>query len=65
MTDREQFDTWYWREVGDENKPVYEAAWEAWQARGAVPVKLPPHDILTRSEAVKAIQQAGYKVEGD
>ena len=42
MSDRERFDIWYWSNIGDENKPVIEAAWEAWQAsRACIEVELP------------------------
>jgi hypothetical protein len=39
---RNAFSTWYWANIPDENKQVFEAAWEAWKAaRAQLPASAP------------------------
>lgn len=68
---REQFDIWYWSNIGDENKPVIVAAWEAWQARPSyVEVELPESrydyesiDVFDAPEVRDALKAQGIKVK--
>lgn len=76
---REQFEQWakseglpvtIWGDQYTDDRTF--SAWRGWQARGAVPVRLPSmpvafgHDgkaLYSADQIVEAIRAAGYKVE--
>ena len=48
-TEQERFEAWYEENIGDENKPVREAAFSAWQAsRRAPAVPVPQRKVYWR-----------------
>ena len=87
MTDREQFERemirlgadsvlWGLRDDGQYKVPCIQLAWQAWQARRSVPVKLPRSfnadgfagegcRVIGYEQTLDAIRAAGYPVEGD